>query len=63
MSPISKPWFEGTEPVAPVSDMVERLRPWLRHTLSCASQRDLNNDTVCRCGLDAALTAMREDSK
>ena len=41
----------------PSGDDVERLRPWLRHTLDCQAQQDLHNDTECRCGLDAALCA------
>lgn len=37
---------------------VERLRPWLKHTLACLSQRDLHNDTECRCGLDDRVAAL-----
>ena len=41
----------------PSADVVARLSPWLAHKMHCSAQRDLHNDTECRCGLDAAMVS------
>jgi hypothetical protein len=38
--------------------VAEHLACWITHTLSCVSQRDLRDDSLCRCGLSDALAAL-----
>jgi hypothetical protein len=51
-------WFQdeemrwSSEPAQPSSD---KLTAWLQHKAHCLAQQDLHGDTVCRCGLEAAL--------
>lgn len=48
------------KPEAP-DKLVERLKPWLQHHFHCLSQRDLHNDTLCRCGLNEALATFKQE--